>query len=476
MQKTEQVTNKKEFKQDMRKFVFTCNAYLIILIVVALAIIVNLLAARFSFRFDTTKNKLYSLSGQSIETIKTFDKQKNDLKIYAFFRQGDQNANMVEDLLKEYKKRSSRIDYKFIDPYKNPSQAKQYQIQELNTLVLVSGAQELKILPNDMFQQGLYGEPPRFTGEQALTRTINKLISADTKTIYFLEGHGKKEYSSATTYITGEGYKIQYVDLMKQGKIPDDCAQLIIAGPQTDLLSQEVKIIDDYMSKGGRLMIFLDYQPKKAFIPNLVKFMQNWGVGVEDCAVVELSRSTIFDITAVIPYYLGHPITSKLQENNINVILPFNRALVKLDDYKGDAVVTTIMQSSDNSWAESNPSGQVKRDASETKGPIPLGIVASRTFTDSGEAKESRLIVLGTSSFLDNNFVNQAGNLNLFYNMTQWLLGQEDRISITAKQVDMTMVTLTPVQGNIIRIMVLIILPLVILSTGGWIWYRRRAR
>jgi ABC-type uncharacterized transport system involved in gliding motility auxiliary subunit len=460
---------------NIRKFIFSCNTLLIIIIALAVTVVINLMAARFSSRLDLTKNQLYSISDQSMKTIQMLNKQPSRLKIYAFFQTGDGTREPVEDLIKQYQKYGAKIDYEFIDPYKRPSEAKKYQIQEIGTMVFVQGAKVMKVLLQDLVKSPeQMGGMPSFAGEQVFTRTIYKMINAETKNIYLLQGHGEKEYARAKNYIAGEGYGIKTLDLTKQGTIPADCAELIIAGPQRDLLSQEVKLIEGYLDKGGRLMIFLDYLPKKALIPNINGLTKQWGIDIEDSLVVELdpTRHTLYDNATIIPSYKNHEIINDLMKSKINVILPVNRALMKMAGYKGDAVSTVILESSENSWAETNPQKVPKQDANETKGPIPVGMVANRM----NNGVEGRMVVVGTSSFMDDQLISEGGNLNLFYNMTQWLLGQEDRISILPKQIDYTKVSITPAVGNRIRLIVFIIYPLLILVTGGIIWFRRRAR
>ncbi len=307
--------------------------------------------------------------------------------------------------------------------------------------------------------------------------------------IYFMVGHGEKKYQVAKNYIAGEGYGVKDLDLLKVGLIPEDCAQLIISGPQIDLVAKEIQLLEKYLAQGGRLMLLVDYPPKKALLPNLTIFLNKWGIGIEDSVVVELERRSLFDVTMVIPSYKNHAITNKLIREKINAVLPVNRGLYQLKDYQGQAVLTTILESSSNSWAETNPQGEVEKNVTETVGPIPLGIVATLVNKEKEKGNkekkepnsatkngEGRLIVLGTASFLNDNMASQAGNLNLFYNMIQWLLNQEERISITPKQMDLTRVTLNPSQGNLIRVLTIFILPLVIITMGGVIWFRRRAR
>ena len=470
--------NNKIFNRDMRRFIFTCNAYIIILIVIAAAIILNLLAARLNFRLDLTANKLYSLSDVTIQTLKELDKQKEDLHIYGFYQKGQREQRMLEGLLKEYIRKSKKIKYEFLDPYKNRKEATEYQIQEPGTLVVTLGNQKLHILPRDIFEK-MYNRPDAFYGEQALTRTINRLLNTKAKNLYFLQGHAEKDiynaYSRAQSYFTNEGYAVKPLNLMKEGTIPDDCNLLVIAGPQQDLLSPEIKTIEEYMSKGGRLMVFVDYLPQKA-LPNLKNFLNSWGIDYEDSMVIEMERRSLFDPVTIFPNYLYHAITQKLMESNLNAVLPGNRALKKIESYKGDAQVNPILESSPNSWAEKNPRGKVKQDANETKGPITLGLAATRGSAADANKPESRLVVLGNSSFIDNNFVDQGANLNLFYNIAQWLMGQEERITIAPKQTVYTYININKAQASLIRWFTLLFLPFAILVTGAIIWSGRRRR
>jgi ABC-type uncharacterized transport system involved in gliding motility auxiliary subunit len=477
MSQTEPINTQQETKRNLQKFMFNTNTLIVILITLALAVIINLLAARFSYRMDLTRNKMYTLSGESVKALDALNKQSKPIKIYGFFATGDNNQRTVEDLLKQFQKRSAKISFEFIDPNRNPSAASKYQVQEMSTLVMIMGDQQLKLTPADLFQQDYTGQGT-FVGEQALTRTIYKMIDATVKNIYTLAGHGEITYTQAQEYLTGQGFTIQTANLMKDGKFPADCAELIIAGPQGDLNAGELKLVEDYLSQGGRVMLLLDYSPKirKAALPNLMSLIQQWGIDTGDSLVVELERRSMFDYTTVIPNFQSHAITNPLQSGNMNVVLPANRALKKMDKTMDGVTVSVILESSAKSWAETNPTGNVKQDAGETKGPIPLGIVATRLYNYEGTQKEGRMVVIGTSQFLGNNFIGQGGNLNFFYNVNQWLLGQEDRVSITPKQSDITQITLNPIQGGLIRLLVLIVLPLLILGLGGFIWVRRRAR
>ncbi len=462
--------NIEKSNRNLRRFFFNCNGLLIALILIATAIIINLIAFRLNTSFDLTSNRFYSLSEQSMQTIAELNRQPNNLNIYGFFS-GDIDRNATVDLIKEFQKHSGKITYRTIDPYKNQTETRQFQVRELGTLVFQLGDKDLKVLPWDVFIEDPDGRQS-FIGEQAITRTIYKLIDSDTKSIHILIGHGEKIYQSAREYIKGAGYKVEYLDLMKAEKIPENCSQLIIAGPKSDLTKPEIKLIEEYLEHGGGISIFLDFPPVKANLANLIELINQWGIDTEDSVVLDTEKRSAFDYTMIIPNYLEHEITQKLDESFINLIFPFNRGLIKLENYSGPAKVEVIIESSNKSWGETDRGGNVKQDPHETAGPIPLGIAASRSFGD----KEGRMVVIANSNFLDDQFVTEAGNLNLFYNITNWFLGQSERITIAPKQIQVTRVFLTPLQTNLIRWFVMLILPASILISGGVIWFRRRSR
>lgn len=462
--------NMEKNSPNLHRFFFNCNGFIIVLIVIVIAVIINLIAFRFNISFDLTGNKFYSLSEQSLQAIAELEQQPNDLRIYGFFS-GDTNRNAMIDLIKEFQKRSSKITYQSIDPYKNQAEARQFQIRQLGTLVFQLGEKDLNVLPWDVFIEEPDGRQS-FNGEQAITSTIYKLIDADTKYIYLLIGHGEKIYQSAREYIKGAGYKVNYLDLMKEENIPDNCSQLVIAGPKSDLTKQETTLIENYLEQGGRISIFLDFPPAKSNLTNLIKLINQWGIDTEDSVVLDVEKRSAFDYTMIIPNYVNHEITQKLAETLTNLIFPFNRTLSKIENYSGPAEVEVIIESSSKSWGETDRGGNVKQDPHETAGPIPLAIVSSREFN----GKEGRMVVIANSNFLDDQFVAEAGNLNLFYNITNWLLEQTERIAIAPKQIEMTRVFLTPLQTNLVRWFVLLVLPATILITGGIIWFRRRCR
>jgi ABC-type uncharacterized transport system involved in gliding motility auxiliary subunit len=93
-----------------------------------------------------------------------------------------------------------------------------------------------------------------------------KIISGETKHVYFLTGHGEKSpedtgeqsYSTARTKLQNKNYTVKLLNLVTSEIFPDDADALIIAGPTQPLLGGEVKMISDYIANGGAAIIMED--------------------------------------------------------------------------------------------------------------------------------------------------------------------------------------------------------------------------
>ncbi len=132
---------------------------------------VNFLGKKHHKRVDLTSAKLYSLSDQSKKVVQGL---KGEVRILYFDREPSQSLN---DLMAEYKGvDSSKINFKTIDPQKDPAQAKQHAITRFKETVVAYGSKSEKV------------ETPQ---EESITNAILKVTREKNKVVYFLEGHNE---------------------------------------------------------------------------------------------------------------------------------------------------------------------------------------------------------------------------------------------------------------------------------------------
>src|SRR5947207_9977594 len=94
-------------------------AVVYILVVIAVLGALNFLANRYTKSYDSTSNKQFSLSDQTIKVVKGL---KNEVTVYYF--DDATRFPQARDLLDRYSALSPKFKVDFIDPVKKPQQAK----------------------------------------------------------------------------------------------------------------------------------------------------------------------------------------------------------------------------------------------------------------------------------------------------------------------------------------------------------------
>jgi len=115
---------------------YGANAAIYSLAFIALLVAINYLANRHDRRFDTTQEKVFSLSTQSINVVRNLTRP---LKFYGFFQGGqDQKA---QDLYEAYAYASPKVSYELVDPDKHPELAERYKVATMGTTRVQYGEQ-----------------------------------------------------------------------------------------------------------------------------------------------------------------------------------------------------------------------------------------------------------------------------------------------------------------------------------------------
>ena len=113
------------------------GAYLAIYLIVIIGVLgaANWLATQYDKSIDSTSNKRFSLSDQTIKVVKGL---KNDVKIEYFDQQ--KNFGTAKDLLDRYNNLSSKLHVEYIDPDKKPSIAKQMGVRNYGSTFILAPA------------------------------------------------------------------------------------------------------------------------------------------------------------------------------------------------------------------------------------------------------------------------------------------------------------------------------------------------
>lgn len=444
-------------------------AYAVVYIVVVLAavVIANYLADRYNKSFDATANKRYSLSDQTAKIVKGL-KQPATI---VYFDQGTRFQH-AKDLLSEYSSLSPKIQVKYVDPDKNPQEAREAGIKNYGTALVEIGDRK---------------EEAKSMTEEGITGAIIRDLKNTTRTVCFIGGSGehavddsdRNGYSKFKELLGKDNYEAKSIDLLQKAEVPTDCTVLVVGGPTRDYQQPEVDAIKNYVENGGRALLMLDPPLKigRSDIADndaLTKLLQSWGVSVDKNLILDLNPigqlAGLGPQVALVTHYESQPIVAGLKGTATG--FPLSRSMeVKNGDKTS---VQKLFDSSDTSLATDNLSSPRvdPNDPKNRKGPMT--IAAAGTYNTGKQDSQGRFVVVGSSSWAANSFINFNGNSDLALNAVDWLSSDEDLISIRPKEREDRRVTMTRAQLNLVRTTSQFLLPLIVVVAGVSVWWKRR--
>jgi ABC-type uncharacterized transport system involved in gliding motility auxiliary subunit len=449
-----------------RQTKYAAYAALYVIVILAIVSVANVLANRYNKSYDSTANKRYSLSDQTAKIVKGM---KQDAAITYYDRQsGFQSA---KDLLDRYSTLSTRIRVEYIDVEKNPQVARAAGVTKTGTSFVQIGAKK---------------EEAKSVTESEITGAIIRDLKTTTRTVCFVTGSGEHQiddtqrngFSRLKDILAKDQYTTKSMSLLEKAEIPADCTVVVIGGPQSEYVQPAVDAIKKYVEQGGRAMILLD-APLKFGRPTadntaLTDVLQSWGVSMDKDLLLDLSPvgqlMGLGPEIALVSTYDSHPIVDEMKGTATG--FPLSRSLTVKNTDKTN--VQKLFESSATSLATAKlDSPNInQRDPNNKKGPLTIG--AAGSYTTGKENSEGRFVVVGSSTWPANSFINFNGNGDLALNALNWLSSDEDLISIRPKEQENRNVTMTRAQFNWVRLSTQFLLPGALLLAGVSVWWRRR--
>ena len=485
-------SKKKKHKPDPKKLVGTISkkhikngsysmamAAIFIVIVVVINMIVGAIPSKYS-QLDVSSSKLYTIGDETKKVLKALDK---DVTIYQIAQSGSED-DTISNLLKRYEDESKHIKVEVKDPVVNPKFASEYTTDDLaaNSLIVVCGDRNKVISYNDMYstsvdyntwQQTTTG----FDGEGQITSAIGYVTSEDLPIMYTLSGHGEKDLdSSFKEDIQKANIDIKELNLLTEGKVPDDADCLMIVSPTSDISEEEKTEILDYLEAGGKAMIFSDYTQDD--LPNFDAVLANYGVKRAEGIVFE-GDSQHYGMQ--MPYYLVPTVNSTDASSETTsagsyVLAPYAQGIQKTDDVRDTVTIDSILTTSDQAYSKTNmQSSQIEKEEGDVDGPFDLGVAITETLDDD---KETQIVYYSTANLMESQ-VNQmvsGGNEKLLLESLSWMTSTDESssVSISSKSLQSASLTVTDYDAAFWKICTIGLIPGAFLVAGFLIWLRRR--
>ena len=434
------------------------NIAFTVLLLVALVILYQFAAHR-PAQWDMTQNASNSLTESSVNVL---NQLHGEIKLTMYATGQDANLGdmhrITRDFVALYQRYKPDISLTFIDPVKQPEEARKVNIHANGEMLIDYGGKR---------------EHLTMLNEQAFTSVLLRLAHTKNQMIMYLDGHGERNPVGIANHDLGEfgnrlkqnGFHFNSLNLALAQDVPDNASMLIITQPQIDLLPGEIDKLLRFVDKGGNLLWLLDAQPMHGLerLAEKLNIILTPGI-VIDPAAEEMNTPVTWALGA------GYPPHAITQNFNLITAFPFARAIAW--DENTAWHYSSLVEAAPRGWVSRDiPQGKPYfNKARDIPGPVIVALAMQRNIND----REQRIVIVGSGSFLANTYSGNGGNIDLGVSMTNWL-GNEDRLIATQpRAVKDGVVTLSKTRLTIISGGFLIVVPMLLMLAGVVLWWRRR--
>jgi hypothetical protein len=488
---------------------------------VVLAVLVNVLAARHFTRWDWTRDRRWSPSQATVETLHSLEQT---VDVWVIAGSGEPLQKTLEPLLAAYRAESSRLEVHWIDPDRDTAalldlqrrfglEAGRTQDGRIATdaaVIVASGDRHWFLTPQDLYEQSdeVHVKPRE---ERALTQAIRSVLGGERVALCFTVGHG--ELSLDPDRSDREGLQLAAAglrDLLDKSNYdlrsvetssPDaherlrGCSVVVIAGQQAAFSVDEATRLRTWLLEGGSL--FATVGPIEGSTPTgmldagLDPVLSPFGIALDDDLVHDLDPSAAiadmhgegFFVTA-----RPHPVTASLvvgaDPHPPRTAIYFARSLRHVSP-DGAAQASDLLVTSDVAYAKRSLVGASTwqdaplRESGDPGGPFTIAMASERPRVGPSSPRGPRVVVVGSRFILAEDNWRQPRPLHgaafLVDSALSWLSARPAMVDVPDRAEIAAGMRVSPAGRAEVERYVLLFMPLAVLLMGASVWAWRRA-
>ncbi len=470
------------------------KTFILIAILVAIFIGIHMLMEKLELSpIDLSQDKLYTLTEESKAKARNIDK---DINIY-FIGYSDESTQL--DLARQYHKENEKINVEAIDLTERPDIANKYGIESGTVGIVVECGDNSKILTeSDLYTYDMTTYETIDITEQRLTTAITSVSTDEIPKVYFLDGYSdfglNVNMNFLNVYLGNEIMEVSTLDILTQGKVPDDCDTLVIMTPNKDFDEIAANAIIDYINSGRNILWLNAAITSQIDMPNVQRVLEIYGVNPFEVGIIretDTNKMMSGSQDIIKPDIQYTEITKDIY--NTTGLFFINATRINLvDDEKLEELnvaKTEILNTSENSYFRSEfTKTDTQATGTDEEGPLLVGVELVKTISEANEEtgegeKKSTLIIYGENYFASDYMVTSnsqvaalqlAYNKDLVLNSMAYLTEREEDIT-ARKNTGTVTYTATDTEDTVIKAIIFTV-PVVIVIIGIVVWQARRRK
>lgn len=505
--KTEKVDKKQKVKKEKteknNKFIETIKkrwlingtkTVLLVVIILAFFIGITVLMQKLNLTpIDLTEDKLFTLTDESKEQVKNIDK---DINIYFV---GYTQDDSTLDLARQYTKTNNKIKVEAVTATDRPDLVEKYGIGTDSEGIIVESGNQYKVLASsDLYTYDSTTYESINVAEEKLTAAIKSVAVEELPKVYFLSGYSSFTLTNGMQYLNmylqNEVNEVKILDILSEGKVPDDCNTLVIASPEEDFDDVATNAITDYINKGGNILWLNAAIAQSKDLTNVNKILAMYGIKPFEVGIIretDSSKMVANSPDLIMPEIQYADVTNKLYNSEGVIFINATKINTEDDDTLTNLNVTKteLIKTSEKAYFRTNFENST--DATQTGEQQETFLVGaqfnrviSKANEETGEKEiTSKLIIYGENTFISDYPLLQGTstpriaygqNKDLVLNSIAYLSDREEDITVR-KSTGAVTYTATQ-QENRIILAIITAVPLIIIGLGISVWIIRKEK
>ena len=435
-------------------------------LVIGLTGLIAWFSTRHATIVDVTYGQRNTLTPQTQSLLESTDKPIN---FVAYLSEDKVKLHAgMKKLVTKYQQFKPDTTLEIIDPNLNPDRAKSDNVLAEGRVVIQLGEQSEKLSSVD---------------ESTIANTLQRMLRNSVPRVIMLEGHQERDafdvsgngLSKLRERLADRGFRLQPHNILTTQSLPKDSSFVVIAAPLQAYLETEAQVISDYIKAGGNLL----WLTEPRTLAGLDSIKTQLGLNIPEGTLLgnnpKLQEMLGIKHPAVMPVIkFNHPL---LKDMTTPVLLPFATAIEQDLNVTTDWTYAPLLSTEDQTWLEVGElSGEVTRDftTGDLPGPMSLAMSMTRPLAE----RQQRIIVMGDSDFMLNQFIGAAngGNLTLSNKLFDWLSNSDQLLSIDQTRAPDTELRMPGNSLSILTVLFLVALPFLLILIGGVRWWIRQRR
>lgn len=271
-------------------------------VIIAAVLLLNgvfkLLADKYLWYTDLTRDEVYTLSDVAVDAIAGIDRD-----VHILFCNDPDNleaeaySKMVYKTALGLAEKNEHVHVETVNIWREPSAVNKFKTNSKDSIyssdIIIYSGTEFRVYRLQAmftFSDSSSTEPWAYNGEKKMVSGILAVTQAESPIACITVNHGEPFMTSSalseSQYIIqlleDGGYEVQLIDLAHQ-EIPEDCRLMMVYDPKDDFLVKdgvstisEIEKLDRFLDGTNALMVFLN--PTTPVLPNLEEYLEEWGI------------------------------------------------------------------------------------------------------------------------------------------------------------------------------------------------------